>query len=168
MLSATAQQLPDSPVSPTRELLFHSILQAKLAQSPTGVIQARGERGRPVSLIKITIADKPSDQTSQKSLKRRSQAIEMFTGIISGAGDGRDSAVAQNADVIRQNKAGFLAAANCAGLKVYRRFCPEDMATISTEIPLSTIAVLKQMFHSTFGCDPFTPLAAVREKRQEM
>ena len=71
MLSATAQQLPDSPVSP-RELLLHSIVQAKLAQSPTGVIQARGERGRPVSLIKMTAADKPSDQASQKSLKRRS------------------------------------------------------------------------------------------------
>ena len=42
------------------------------------------------------------------------------------------------------------------------------MAALSAEIPLSTIAVLKRLFIKTFGNDPFTTLAAIREARAEL
>ena len=88
--------------------------------------------------------------------------------LVSGTSNGIDGVVAQQASVIQRNKPVFLQAANCAGLKVFGRFRPNDMAALSTEIPLSAIAVLKRMFRNNFGCDPFMPLTAVRQQRQEL
>ena len=42
---ATASQPPTIPLSRSRELLFHSLVQAKLAQSSTGLIHAQGQWG---------------------------------------------------------------------------------------------------------------------------
>ena len=157
---ATASQPPTIPLSRSRELLFHSLVQAKLAQSSTGLIHAQGQRGRPLTLAKVATAEKPSDQASRSSQKQRSHTIKTVAQLISNVGDSNCGAVAQQTDVIQRDRSVFLAAAKNAGLSIITRFQPQHMAAICHEIPLSTLAVIKRLFRKTFGCDLFLSLAA--------
>ena len=64
---AKSHQQIDAPISPEREELFHSIVQAKVYQSKTAIIAAEGQCGRPIHLTKVTMAEKSSAEASQTS-----------------------------------------------------------------------------------------------------
>ena len=64
---AKSHQQIDAPISPEREQLFHSIVQTKIHQSKTAIIAAKGQRGRPIHLTKVTMAQKSSAEASQTS-----------------------------------------------------------------------------------------------------
>ena len=64
---AKSHQQVDAPISPEREQLFHSIVQAKIHQSKTAIIAAKGQCGRPIHLTKVTMAEMSSAEVSQTS-----------------------------------------------------------------------------------------------------
>ena len=172
LVKQTTLQEPGTPISRDREQLFHSIVVAKL-KSGDHTITAQGLRGRPITLMKVPSSEKSSEGVSHRTLQRRSQVLEKATQIVSGAErslapEQNQSLVAQQADLIRRNSAHFLQAAQKAGMKIFAKFKLEHMAALSAEMPLSTIAVLKRLFIKTFGYDPFTTLAAIREARAEL
>ena len=172
LVKQTTLQEPGTPISRDREQLFHSIVVAKL-KSGDHTITTQGLRGRPITLMKVPSSEKSSEGVSHRTLQRRSQVLEKATQIVSGAErslapEQNQSLVAQQADLIRRNSAHFLQAAQKAGMKIFAKFKLEPMAALSAEMPLSTIAVLKRLFIKTFGNDPFTTLAAIREARAEL
>ena len=170
LAATTALQAQDALIVREREQLFHSIVAAKLHQSTTGLVTAQGMRGRPITLMRVALAEKPSDDAHRDTVKRRSRMLENVHRIISSSSsaDRCSGEVAQQADLIRRNQAPFLAAANKAGLKIFAKFRIDQIAALSAEMSLSTIALLKKMFNNAFGVDPFASLADIRKKREEL
>ena len=41
------------------------------------------------------------------------------------------------------------------------------MASLSTKLPLRTIAAIKRKFTASFGCDPFSPLSALWQRKDK-
>ena len=80
------------------------------------------------------------------------------TIVAQGCCDNSDPLTAQKDDLIWHNKDGFLAVTNQAGIHIFCIFIPDDMASLSTMMPLNFIAELKWMFQGAFGCSPFTSL----------
>ena len=76
--------------------------------------------------------------------------------------------VAQQSDMSQQNKNTFLAAANSAAIKIFSSFTLDEMASLSTKLLLRTIAAIKHKFTAPFGCNPFSPLSAVWQRRDEL
>ena len=164
----TSMRLVDAPFLQDRERLFHSMVQAKLHQSGN-IITAQGIRGRPITLMKVTSAERRSDEAGERTKQLRSQLLEQAGQVVSGSKSSRSSAiVVQQANLIRRNCSTFLTAANEAGLKTFGSFAVKDIAALSAEMPLSTIAVLKRMFRVSFGCDPFSSLDMIRHQRAEL
>ena len=150
----TSMQLVDAPFLKDRERLFHSMAKAKLHQ-PGNIITAQGIRGRPFTLMKKTSA-KRSDEAGERTKQLAGQ-------IVSGSKSSRSPAiVVQQANLFRRNCSTFPAAANEAGLKTFGSFAVKDIAALSAEMPLSTIAVLNRMLRVSYGCDPFSSSDMIR------
>ena len=170
---STALQPTDAPLTHDCELLFHSIVLAKLHQSSTGCITAQGLRGRPVTLLRVPHAEKASNVAAADTVKRRSQLIEQVHSMVScskktSLAEASNAAVMQQASLIRRNSMTYLAANNVRRKNAPTTFRLDQLAALSAEMPLSQIATLKRMFTETLGYDPFASLAAIREKRAEM
>ena len=117
------------------------------------------------------MAKKSSAEANQTSWRRRSNELEKVLYAITHGAD-HDKAVtatvALQSDMSQQNKNTFLAAANSAAIKIFSSFTLDEMASLSTKLLLRTIAAIKHMFTAPFGCNPFSPLSAVRQRRDEL
>ena len=117
------------------------------------------------------MAKKSSAEAYQTSWRRRSNELEKVLYAITHGAD-HDKAVtatvAQQNDMSQQNKNTFLAAANSAAIKIFSSSTLDEMASLSTKLLLRTIAAIKHMFTAPFGCNPFSPLSAVRQRRDEL
>ena len=56
-----------------------------------------------------------------------------------------------------------MAATNQAGIHIFGIFIPDDIASLSTMMPLNFIAELKGMFQGAFECSLFTSLKSVHD-----
>ena len=110
-------------------------------------------------------------EANQTSSRQRSNELEKVLYAITHGAD-HDKAVtttvAQQSDMSQQNKNTFLAAGNSAAIKRFSSFTLDEMASLSTKLLLRKIAAIKHMFTALFGCNPFSPLSAVRQRRDEL
>ena len=94
---------------------------------------------------------KSSAEASQTFRRRRSNDLEKVLHAIAHGAD-HDKAVtatvAQKSDTIRQNKNTFFSAANSAGIKIFSSFTLDEMASLSTKLPLRTFAAKKTHVYS--------------------
>ena len=74
----------DASIMQDKEGLFHSMVQAKLQESGS-VITAQGIRGCPITLMKVTVAEKTSDVASERTKQLRSQFLEQASHAVSGS-----------------------------------------------------------------------------------
>ena len=165
---AVTPQSPGSPIPLVREQIFYDVLRSKLQAAPGRIVEARGKRGRTTHLMVVPAAEKSSTIACHDTVKKRSQAIETYVAAISApssASNTSSAAIAEQiACAIRRDSATFLTAANAAGLRVFAKFTMNQLAAIGQELPMSMIIVLKHLFKSIYGFDPFGPVAAIRSK----
>ena len=129
-------------------------MQAKLLQSPTKIIEAWRHHGRPSSLqLKRQVRKLLNllENTATKKMKGHYNCclrlLRQFWPLDSSEGR---SDTAQQGWVLGCHKSGRNSH--------FCIFIPDDMASISTMMPLNFIAELKWMSQGAFGCSPFTSL----------
>ena len=150
------------------ELLFHSIAQAKIKQPTNGTITAQGLCGRPLTLLKVPSSEKSSHLAGRHTLQQRSQTVEKVTTLISSpenvsVDQSKAATIAQHTSLMSRRTATYIEAAKENGISFV-----EPLAALSAEMSLSSFTMLKRLFTSTFGYNPFGSLAAIREKRKSL